>query len=131
MPVEVQFDIPVVPENDQIDGVLRPSGYRILVRVLPPDEAAERWKESKLYMPDEIRDREWAAQIWGYVVELGPDAYQDKAKFPSGPWCKKGDAILMRPYSGTRFMVRDQLYALINDDTVQGTAAQPGMIERA
>jgi co-chaperonin GroES (HSP10) len=121
---------PSILEDDQITGVLKPAGYRILVRILPPEETAKRWKDSRLTMPDDTRDREWAAQLWGKVVETGPEAYKDQGKFPTGPWCKKGDAILMRPYSGTRFMVRGELYALINDDTVEGVVADPGEIER-
>lgn len=119
-----------VPEADKIEGVLAPTGYRVLVEILPPEETMQRWKDSRLRMPDETREREQAAQLWARVVALGPDAYQDKNRFPSGAWCKPGDAIVIRPYVGTRFVVRDRLYALINDDTVQGVVANPGEIER-
>lgn len=119
-----------VPEDDKIEGVLQPAGYRVLVRILAPDEHSKRWQDSKLVMPEETRDREMAAQLWGEVLDLGPDAYKDQTKFPTGPWCKRGDCVVFRPYSGTRFTVRGVLYALINDDTVQGVAREPGEIER-
>jgi hypothetical protein len=64
-------------------------------------------------------------------MELGPEAYKDEKRFSGGPWCQVGDRILLRPYSGTRFMVKGNLYALINDDTVQGViSGNPGEIER-
>lgn len=129
MAVGIELVAPAIPEPEKIEGVLRPTGYRILVQILPPDGETKKWKDL-LFMPEEVRDREWAAQLWGKVIDLGPDAYQDRLKFPSGPWCKKDDYILMRPYSGTRFMVQENLYALINDDTVQAITTEPEAIER-
>lgn len=121
----------VVPEADKIEGVLAPAGYRVLVEVLPPEDTMQRWKDSRLHMPDETREREQAAQLWARVIALGPDAYKDEKRFPTGAWCKPGDAIVIRPYVGTRFMVRGRLYALINDDTVQAVVSgDPGEIER-
>lgn len=123
--------VPVVTEDDRIDGIMQPAGFRLLVLIVPPDEALDRWKRSNLVMPDEARDREWAAQVWARVIALGPQAYSDKERF-GAPWCQPGDVIMMRPYSGTRFMLRGNLYALINDDTVQAViSGNPGEIERA
>lgn len=119
----------VVPADDRIDWIFEPAGYRILVWITPPDEILKRWRDSNLVMPDETRDREWAAQVWARVIKLGPLAYADKAKFGE-PWCKPGDYIMMRPYSGTRFMLRGHLYALINDDTVQAVCHDVSEIER-
>jgi co-chaperonin GroES (HSP10) len=131
MGVGIQLVAPSVPEEQSLGGVLRPVGYRILVRIVSPDDQGLREKMERLtHMPDDVRDREWGAQVWAEVMELGPDAYKDEKRFPSGPWCKVGDTILMRPYSGTRFKVGDYLYALINDDTVQGTTTRPEAIER-
>jgi len=117
--------------DDRIGDIMQPAGYRVLVQIVCPDEALERFKQSNLVMPDEVRDREWAAQIWATVIRLGPDAYADVNKFPNGAWCKPGDHIMMRPYSGTRFMLRGRLYALINDDTVQAVIGDVSEIERA
>ena len=69
--------------------------------------------------------------MWAKVIRLGPQAYQDKQRFGEQPWCKPGDFIMMRPYSGTRFMVRGHLYALINDDTVQAVVNDVSEVERA
>jgi co-chaperonin GroES (HSP10) len=118
---------PSIPEDQRIEGVLRPVGYKLLVEIVAPDKATY---QRLIQLPEETREREWGAQPWAIVMELGPDAYKDEKRFPSGPWCKPGDIILMRPYSGTRFKVGDNLYAFINDDTVQGVTTDPGAIER-
>lgn len=122
---------PAIGEDDRIDQTLHPTGFRILVQILPPEEYLKRWQDSNLVMPDEVRAREQQAQLWAFVIEMGPEAYKDKKRFPGKPWCKVGDCIIMRPYSGTRFMVRNHLYALINDDTVLAVVTDPGEIERA
>ena len=123
---------PQVADECGIGDIMQPAGYRILVRIVSPDGSLKRLLDSKIAMPDEARDREWAAQVWAIVIRLGPQAYvdSDRQRF-GGPWCKPGDCIIMRPYSGTRFKVRDQLYALINDDTVQAVVTDVSELERA
>jgi|SRR5215469_676821 len=111
------------PELDRIQGVMEPTGYRILVRI--PNLKAQMKQWADVEMPEETRLREEFAQLVGQVIALGPDAYQDQNKFPSGPWCNVGDYVLMRAYAGTRFLMRDEnnksaTYTLINDDSVQG-----------
>lgn len=108
---------------------IRPTGFRLLVRVPPLDE--EMKLHENLVMPDETRRLEQVAQQVCKVLAMGPDAYP-KEKFPSGPWCEVGDDVLIRTYSGTRFVVRGAEYRLINDDSVQGVVkGDPTEIERA
>jgi co-chaperonin GroES (HSP10) len=76
-------------------------------------------------MPDALRDAEGIASIIGFVVSMGPDAYQDKEKFPHGPYCEKGDFVIFRSYSGTRFKIHTQEFRLINDDTVEAVVDDP------
>lgn len=142
MGVAIQMPVPVeVPEEQKIDRTLIPVGYRVLVRILPE---TEQEAQRLIQLPPEQREREWGAKTWAEVITLGPDAYKDEKRFPGGPWCKAGDTILMKPYSGTRFKVeheyRDEdgnirveqyLYALINDDTVLGLTEEPQKVERA
>lgn len=125
----VALAVPRIAEEDRLTGVLRPAGYRLLVEIVAPENSPE-WLDRTTQMPDEVRDREWAAQMWAVVLELGPEAYQDEKRFRK-PWCQPGDVILMRPYSGTRFMLRGHLYGLINDDTVQAVANDTRGMERA
>ena len=66
---------------------------------------SRRETEGGLYMPDQIRDAEGIASIIGFVVSMGADAYKDKDKFPNGAYCKVGDFVIFRSYSGTRFKI--------------------------
>ena len=127
---------PVEPEAKddlKIDHLFEPAGFRILVEILPLEETLARWKKFGLHMTPETRERERQAQVHAKVLKIGPLAFRDRKRFGfwRRPWCKVGDDIIMRPYSGTRFVVRDHLFALINDDTVQAVVTDVSELERA
>jgi co-chaperonin GroES (HSP10) len=107
--------------------VPRPSGYKILVAMPTVKEKTE----GGVIRPDSLRKQEEVASIFGVVVTMGPDAYKDEGKFPSGPWCKEGDWVVMRSYTGTRFKIQDQEFRLINDDSVEAVVEDPEHIARA
>jgi len=66
-----------------------------------------------------------------FVMKLGPDAYKDLTKFPTGAWCKEGDFVLVRPNSGSRLKIHGREFRIINDDTVEGVVDDPRGIARA
>jgi len=66
-----------------------------------------------------------------FVVKVGPDAYKDKTRFPSGPSCKQGDFIICRPNSGTRLKIQNREFRIINDDSVEAGVEDPRGITRA
>ena len=66
-----------------------------------------------------------------FVVKLGPDAYKDATRFPSGPSCKVGDFVIVRPNSGTRLKIHGREFRIINDDNVEATVEDPRGITRA
>ena len=66
-----------------------------------------------------------------FVVKMGPDAYKDPLRFPSGPSCKVGDFVLVRPNSGTRLKIHGQEFRIINDDSVEATIQDPRGVKRA
>ena len=66
-----------------------------------------------------------------FVVAMGPDCYKDKDRFPSGPSCKVGDFILVRPNTGTRIKIHGREFRMINDDSVEGVVEDPRGISRA
>ena len=99
----------------------KPQGYKILIGV---PETSDK-TEGGVIMPDGIRSAEETASIIGFVMELGADAYADESKFPNGPYCKKGDFVIFRSYSGTRFKVYGKEFRLINDDTVEAVVDDP------
>ena len=61
---------------------------------------------------------------------MGPDCYKDEKRFPTGPWCKEGDFVLMRSYSGTRIKIHGKEFRLINDDTPEAVVQDPRGIKR-
>jgi co-chaperonin GroES (HSP10) len=105
-----------------------PCGYKILCAV--PD-FGDTYADSILAKADETKDIEELATVVLFVMKLGPDAYADKAKFPSGPWCKEGDFVVTRAYSGTRYKIHGKEFRMINDDTIEGTIEDPRAISRA
>lgn len=66
-----------------------------------------------------------------WVVKMGPDCYKDPLRFPSGPSCKVGDFVLVRPNTGTRLRIHGQEFRIINDDSVEATVQDPRGIKRA
>ncbi len=105
----------------------QPSGYHILVAI-PEIEAKY---DSGIIKADSTMHYEEVLSTVFFVVEMGPDCYKDASRFPSGPWCKKGDFILARPNSGTRLKIHGREFRLINDDSVEAVVDDPRGISRA
>jgi hypothetical protein len=107
----------------------KPTGYKILCAI---PEAEKEFEDSEvgLVKSDETMRIEEVLTTVLFVVDMGPDCYVDKAKFPTGPWCKKGDFVLVRPNSGTRLVIHGREFRIINDDTVEGTVEDPRGIKR-
>jgi len=103
-----------------------PKGYRILCAV-PEAEGAY---ESGLVKADETRRTEELLTTVLFVVALGPDCYKDEKRFPSGPWCNEGDFILVRPNAGTRLVIHNREFRVINDDSVEAVVMDPRGIKR-
>lgn len=108
-------------------GLPKPCGYKILV-ALPK---VEETYSSGIVKADIVRKQEEVSTVIAAVLDLGPDAYKDANKFPNGPWCKQGDFVIIRAYSGTRFKLYGTEYRLINDDTVEGVVTDPRGYSRA
>lgn len=128
------------PDKPQIVGVVdteatsaekakqlpKPSGYRILCAI--PE--VEKEYDSGLAKADETLRIEEVLTTVLFVVELGPDCYKDEKRFPTGPWCKKGDFVLVRPNSGSRLVIHGREFRMINDDSVEGVVDDPRGIKR-
>ena len=104
-----------------------PKGWKLLVAM---PEVEESTKGGILKATSTMRDEE-VSNICGYVLKLGPDAYSDKNRFPTGPWCKEGDWVVFRAYSGTRMKMYGKEFRLINDDTVEAVVEDPTGVVRA
>jgi co-chaperonin GroES (HSP10) len=66
-----------------------------------------------------------------FVAKMGPDAFKDEKRFPSGPSCKVGDFVIVRPNSGTRLKIHGTEWRIINDDSVEAVVEDPRGIQRA
>ena len=106
----------------------RPSGYRILCAVPEVDKEFEG--DAGLIKSDETMRIEETLTTVLFVVDLGPDCYKDEKRFPTGPWCKKGDFILIRPHTGSRLVIHGREFRIINDDSVEGVVDDPRGIKR-
>lgn len=111
-------------EGSALERLPQPVGYRLLVI---PYYMPEKTK-SGVYIPNQTRDRESFATVAAYVVKVGPDAYKDENKFPSGAWCQEKSWVLMGRYSGNRFKVDGLEVRLINDDNIIATILDPSDI---
>ena len=98
-----------------------PSGWRLLVLPFTPKEKTK----GGIIIAQEALDKARIATNCGYVVKMGPMAYGDKEKFPSGPWCKKGDWVIFARYAGSRLPIEGGEVRLLNDDEVFGTIKDP------
>lgn len=115
-------------EDEQLLAKLpEPKGYKILIAI--PKLTGKT--EGGVYMPDELKKAEETASILGYVLKIGTEAYKDEKKFPDGPYCKEGDFVIFRSYSGTRFKLHGEEFRLINDDTVEAVVDDPKGYSRA
>ena len=104
----------------------KPQGYRILCAIPESEETFD----NGLIKADETRRHDELLTTVLFVVDLGPDCYGDKERFPNGPWCKKGDFILVRPNAGTRLVIHDREFRIINDDSVEAVVDDPRGIKR-
>ena len=98
-----------------------PAGFKLLIALPEVEEKTE----GGIVIPEERRIAESTASIIGYVMKMGTQAYADEKRFPKGPWCKQGDWIVMRAYSGTRILVQGKEFRLINDDSVEAVVEDP------
>ena len=103
-----------------------PATYHILC-VLP--EADDRYDNGLLKSGQTMHFEELLSPVL-FVIKIGPDAFKDEKRFPSGPSCKTGDFILVRPNTGTRMKIHGQEFRIINDDSVEAVVQDPRGITR-
>lgn len=112
--------------EDKARQLPEPSGYRILCAI--PE--AEKTFDGGILKADETLRYDEALSTVLFVVKMGPDCYKDPARFPNGAWCKEGDFVLVRPNSGTRLVIHDREFRIINDDSVEAVVQDPRGIRR-
>jgi len=104
-----------------------PKGYRMLCAI---PEVGDKY-ESGLIKADDTKRIEENATVVLFVVKMGDMCYKDEDKFPTGPWCKEGDFVLVRAYAGTRIKIHGREFRILNDDSVEAIVEDPRGISRA
>jgi len=133
LPKEIQQqDAPQTDASaeDKATMLPEPSGYKLLC-IVPDVSEKLAGTELDLVKPsDMVRAEEHSTTVL-FVLKVGPDAYKDAAKFPSGPWCEQGNFVVTRAYAGTRLKIYGKEFRLINDDQVEAVVDDPRGITRA
>ena len=112
---------PLNPDNIQKDQLPTPSGWRLLVLPFTPKEKTK----GGILIAQESLDKLRIATNCGYVLKMGPLAYHDREKFPTGPWCKTGQWVIFARYAGSRLPIEGGEVRILNDDEVLGTIQDP------
>tara|TARA_Y100000361_G_C10989184_1_gene253212 strand:- start:3 stop:434 length:432 start_codon:yes stop_codon:yes gene_type:complete len=108
-------------DKKELEKVPQPTGFRI---VLFPLKLEEKTSSGIIFTEDTIEQSQISTNVCK-VLEIGPDAYADKTRFPNGPWCKKGDWVLITRYAGSRIKIEGGELRIINDDEIIATVDDP------
>ena len=108
-------------QKQEIEKVPNPTGYRLVLFPLK----LEGKTAGGIHLTDQAVEQASIATNICKVMKVGPDAYQDKEKFPNGPWCKKDDWIIITRYAGSRVSIDGGELRIINDDEVLAVVDDP------
>ena len=112
---------PSLADQSLIDRMPSPTGWRLLI--LPYRGKGKT--EGGLYLPDKVvEDNQISTQV-GFVLKMGPMAYKDPEKFPSGPWCAEKDWVMFARYAGSRFKIDGGEVRILNDDEILAKIQEP------
>ena len=111
----------VEKQKKEIEKVPYPKGYRI---VLFPLKLDSKTKSGIILTDETVAESQITTNICK-VLKVGPDAYKDKDKFPTGPWCKTDDWVLITRYAGSRIRIDGGELRIINDDEILAVIDDP------
>ena len=119
---------PTLASKEIIDRLPQPTGWRVLIAPFNPP------KKSKggILLNQKTLDEDAIQTNVGYVLRMGPLAYADKERYPTGPWCEEKQWVIFARYAGSRFRLNDEKRAafvcevrILNDDEILGTILDP------
>lgn len=101
-------------------------GWKVLLKPMIPQEVTK----GGIILSDMTKDSQLISALVCEVVDVGPQAYADKERYPEGPWCKIGDFVMIGRLAGSRFRIDDEEYRLLNEDEVQAQVSEPSRISK-
>ena len=104
-----------------LERMPEPTGWRILI--LPYQGKAKT--AGGIFLPSEVQEKNNISTQVGYVLKVGPLAYKDTEKFPSGAWCQEKQWVMFARYAGSRFQIDGGEVRILNDDEVLATILDP------
>jgi len=107
--------------KNELEKVPTPTGWRL---VLFPLKLSNK-TASGIHLTDETVTESQLTTNICKVLKVGPDAYKDKEKFPTGPWCKQDDWVLITRYAGSRIRIDGGELRIINDDEILAVIDDP------
>ena len=111
----------VEKQKKEMEKVPNPTGYRITLFPLKLDS---KTKSGIILTDHTVQESQLTTNICK-VLKVGPDAYKDKEKFPTGPWCKQDDWVLITRYAGSRIRIDGGELRIINDDEILAVIDDP------
>ena len=109
------------PTTTNLEQLPNPTGWRILVM---PFKVKEETKGG-IIIAQETLDRARVSTQVGYVLKMGDLCYQDKDRYPTGPWCAEKDWVIFARYAGSRMEIDGGEIRMLNDDEILGTISDP------
>ena len=119
--VEEAKEVKEETQSTSLEKLPTPTGWRILVM---PFKVKEETKGG-IIIAQETLDRARVATQVGYVLKMGDLCYQDKDKYPTGPWCAEKDWVIFARYAGSRMEIDGGEIRMLNDDEILGTIDDP------
>ncbi len=118
----------IQPEAVATDPILPiPAGFFLLIRMadVPTSKGSIAFAESTVA-------EEKLANPVGTILAMGPEAYSDKNKFPTGSRCKVGDTVFIGSYVGSKLKLggTETDYRFIFDDDVKGVVPDGVVVRR-
>ena len=119
---------PTLASKEIIDRLPQPTGWRVLIAPFNPPKKS---KGGSLLNQKTLEEDAIQTNV-GYVLRMGPLAYADKERYPTGPWCEEKQWVIFARYAGSRFRLNDEKRAafgsevrILNDDEILGTILDP------
>jgi co-chaperonin GroES (HSP10) len=108
-------------QETSLEKLPNPTGWRILVM---PFKVKEETKGG-IIIAQETLDRARVSTQVGYVLKMGDLCYQDKDRYPTGPWCAEKQWVIFARYAGSRMEIDGGEIRMLNDDEILGTIDNP------